>query len=110
MRQWIAIPLLLVLAGISSGGMDYVHHLDHQRAAIAEGRRAPIPVTPPANGGNDEDNCVICFVLHLPFLAQIIHAAIAGLAMLVIAIVVAPHLRMLQCVPQFIDCRGPPLA
>ena len=107
-RRLTAILLLLALAAVSCGGLDYLHRLEHEREAVAAGQRAPIPVTPPANGGRDEANCITCFTLHVPLLAQTIYAAVAGLAILAMAVNLPPHRLVMAGIPRRIDCRGPP--
>jgi hypothetical protein len=88
--------------------LDYFHRLDHLRQEIAAGRRAPIPVTPPANNGRDEANCILCFVLHVPLQSQTAFVVIAGLAMLAVRAVTPPRRLALVRVHNSIDCRGPP--
>lgn len=105
---------LVVLAGISTGTLDYLHRRQHERQtaqwlaamnAAAIAHHQPLPAPPPSR---NESNCPICLILHLPFAPQMAQATIASLGLLALASKAPPATVMVARFPLPKICRGPP--
>jgi hypothetical protein len=115
MRRLAVWLTFLALAGISSGGLDYLHQLDHQRQAAlwaaalqaAAGKHGPAPSAPRGNLP-DAANCLICATLHAPLATQAFQIIIAAMALIIIASRIPPPTVVVARIALPIECRGPP--
>jgi hypothetical protein len=106
----LSILLALWFAVLGTGGLEYLHNLDHIRedarvtaAANAEGR--PTPAAPI----HDDSNCDVHAQLHAPLLAG---HCVPPLLVLTHFVPFEPPVNILPVcrgTPERIDCRGPPL-
>jgi len=110
--------MLLAIAGVSCGGLDYLHARQHQIqqqqwiAAVRASamRHGSLPNVPPMPlPGRCDDGCQICQALHMPLTAQAAHAAIAPLGLLVSIVILRPPVVWTAAIHLPIFLRGPPV-
>jgi hypothetical protein len=106
----LSILLVLWFAALGTGGLEYLHDLDHARedARVAQASKAEGRPTPPAPV-HDDSNCVVHAQLHAPLLGG---HCVPTLLLFTHFVPLDPPVNVLPLcrgAPQRIDCRGPPL-
>ena len=108
MKRLAAILLLICFLPLGTGGLLYLHEMQHQREdaqqdAIAKAAGAPI--TP---HHHDESNCQTCAQLHMPMLAAGWTPILICLGLLIAFLTLLDAPLISRPAPSRIDCRGPP--
>jgi hypothetical protein len=107
--------MLLVMATVACGGLDYLHRQQHQQQAAewlaaiqkASGAKsnqtpAPLPVT------RTTTDCLLCLILHSPLTSQTPQIAVTGLLFLAI-VTRSPSRNLIPArLTDSLTCRGPP--
>ena len=83
MRRLTSILLLITVLGLGTGGLAYVHDLQHAAEDAREDRDAGAAGLPVEHHHHDESNCHVHAQLHLPLIA-------AGWATMVVSLGLLP--------------------
>jgi hypothetical protein len=106
MPRLMSLLLAVLLAAISTGGVGYLHELQHHHRDAGSARFAGI-----SNSDDDdlhEHACALCATLHMPTVpAGYVPVLIClGLFVAFLTQIAPPPVRGRIALP--IDCRGPP--
>jgi hypothetical protein len=109
LARFASILLALAFLALGTGGLEFLHNLEHQRedarqASIALKSHQRIPAAPT----HDESNCPIHFQLHLPIFFTAWTPLLVALGLFVAFLtLLAPSLNTQRAYIR-LDCRGPP--
>jgi len=104
-----SIFLAALLALISTGGVNYLHELQHHHVHDAGAvSRTGIGSALHEGDDHDESACPVCATLHMPLLAGAYVPVLICLGVIVSFLTQITRPLTGRRVPLSIDCRGPP--
>jgi hypothetical protein len=100
-RRLTAIVMLVAIALLGSGTLEYLHNLAHAYEDIAAGA--------PESRHHDDTNCAVHAQLHLPMLGGAHVPLLVFLGLFVAFLTQLPRAVESRRIPIRLDCRGPPV-
>jgi hypothetical protein len=107
-RRFAAILLLAGFLGLGTGGLQYLHEMQHAAEDArqdAAAKKAGLPVLPHQH---DESTCEFCAQLHLQFVVIGWVPILICLGLLIAFLTLLDTPLIPRAIPARIDCRGPP--
>ncbi len=108
MRWWTAIVLVGCFLGIGSGGLEYVHNLQHEAEDAREDALAKASGHSTEDHHHDENNCEVHAQLHMAIIAYSWTPLLIflGIWIAFLSLLAVPLIP--RALPTRVDCRGPP--
>ena len=108
MYRFASFFLVLCFLGLGSGGMEYVHNLQHDAEDAIEDAKARAAGLPAEQHHHDESNCHVHAQLHLGLVSTGWVPFLVALGLLVAFLTLRDQPLIPRAMPVRIDCRGPP--